>query len=60
MVTGLRRQRGPIRREGEDTMSTEQITKTAIITGSGSGRGLGVAKAYVERGGNVLLNDRSE
>ena len=37
-------------------MSTEQITKTAIITGGSSGMGLGVARAYVERGGNVVLN----
>ena len=41
-------------------MSTEQITKTAIITGGSSGMGLGVARAYVERGGNVVLNGRSE
>ena len=41
-------------------MSAEQITKTAIITGGSSGLGLGVARAYVERGGNVVLNGRSE
>ena len=41
-------------------MSTEQITKTAIITGGSSGLGLGVARAYVERGGNVVLNGRTE
>ncbi len=41
-------------------MTTEQITRTAIITGGSSGMGLGVARAYVERGGNVVLNGRSE
>ena len=41
-------------------MSTQQITKTAIITGGSSGMGLGVARAYVERGGNVVLNGRTE
>ena len=41
-------------------MSTERIPKTAIITGGSSGMGLGVARAYVERGGNVVLNGRNE
>ena len=41
-------------------MSTERDTQTAIITGGSRGMGLGVARAYVERGGNVLLNGRSE
>ncbi len=41
-------------------MSTEIREKTAIITGGSSGMGLGVARAYVERGGNVVLNGRSE
>ena len=41
-------------------MSTAQSTKTAIITGGSSGMGFGVARAYVERGGNVVLNGRTE
>ncbi len=60
MLTGLREQRGLIQSRGEETMSTGQITKTAIITGGSSGLGLGVARAYVERGGNVVLNGRTE
>ena len=34
--------------------------KTAIVTGSSSGIGLGVAKALVERGDNVVLHGRDE
>lgn len=41
-------------------MSTERKTETAIITGGSSGLGLGVARAYAERGGNVVLNGRNE
>ena len=52
MVTGLRSQRGPVQREGEDTMSTEQITKTAILPGGGSGTAPGGASPSVRPGGN--------
>ncbi len=34
--------------------------RTIVITGASSGIGLGVARAYVERGGNVVLNGRNE
>ena len=32
------------------------MTRTAIITGSTSGIGLGIAEAYVSEGFNVMLN----
>ena len=36
------------------------ITRTAIVTGAGSGIGLAVTKALVQTGINVVLNGRSE
>lgn len=36
------------------------LTKTAIITGAGSGIGLAVAHAFVREGVNVVLNGRGE
>ncbi len=39
-------------------MSTN--TKTAVITGAGSGIGFAVAKAFVQEGTNVVLNGRTE
>ena len=38
----------------------KSITKTAIITGAGSGIGLAVAHTFVREGTNVVLNGRSE
>ena len=35
-------------------------TKTAVITGAGSGIGYAVAEAFVREGSNVVLNGRSE
>ncbi len=39
-------------------MSTN--TKTAVITGAGSGIGFAVAEAFVREGTNVVLNGRTE
>ncbi|MCG8449935.1 MAG: SDR family oxidoreductase [Pirellulales bacterium] len=39
-------------------MSTN--TKTAIITGAGSGLGFAIAEAFVDQGANVVLNGRTE
>ena len=39
-------------------MSTN--SKTAVITGAGSGIGFAVAKAFVQQGANVVLNGRDE
>lgn len=36
------------------------MTKTAIITGAGSGIGLAVAEAFLREGTSVVLNGRSE
>ena len=38
-------------------MSTQ--TKTALITGSSSGIGLDIARAFLDRGSNVVLNGRN-
>ena len=35
-------------------------SKTVIVTGASSGLGLGVAKAFLERGANVVVNARNE
>jgi NAD(P)-dependent dehydrogenase (short-subunit alcohol dehydrogenase family) len=35
-------------------------TKTAVITGAGSGIGLAVAQVFAEQGANVVLNGRNE
>ncbi len=35
-------------------------TKTAVITGAGSGIGFAVAEAFVREGTNVVLNGRTE
>ena len=45
--------------QGDTTMTTTN-GKTALITGASSGIGLGVAKAYLGRGANVVLNARNE
>ena len=39
-------------------MSTN--TKTAVITGAGSGLGYAIAEAFVQQGTNVVLNGRDE
>ena len=39
-------------------MSTN--TKTAVVTGAGSGIGYAVAEAFVREGANVVLNGRNE
>ncbi len=41
-------------------MSTEQTTKTAIITGGSSGMGLGVARAYVTGSEHVIAGGMTE
>ncbi len=41
-------------------MSNPASPRTFVITGGGSGIGLAVARAVIERGDNVLLNGRSE
>ena len=38
---------------------TSEGRKTAIVTGSSSGIGLDIARAFVERGGNIVLNGRN-
>ena len=39
-------------------MNSEHRTTTAIVTGSSSGIGRDVARAFLEKGGNVVLNGR--
>lgn len=39
-------------------MTSEHRTTTAIVTGSSSGIGRDVARAFLEKGGNVVLNGR--
>lgn len=40
------------------TTAAGSLTRTALVTGSSSGIGLDVARAFLERGGNVVLNGR--
>ena len=35
-----------------------KLTRTIIITGSSSGIGLDVAKAFLNQGGNLVINGR--
>ena len=41
-------------------MSNTKSQRTVIVTGGGSGIGFAVAKAFLDRGDNVVLNGRSE
>jgi len=34
-------------------------TQTTIITGSSSGIGLSIARSFLQRGGNVVINGRN-
>ena len=40
--------------------STTREKQTAIVTGASSGIGLGLAKAFLDRGDNVVINARNE
>src|SRR6059036_938942 len=42
-----------------DAMSGRLEGKTAIVTGSTKGIGLGIARAYVREGARVVINSRS-
>ena len=39
---------------------TKQSPKTVIVTGASSGIGFSIAKAFLDRGDNVVLNGRTE
>ncbi len=41
-------------------MTTQEDSKTILVTGASSGLGLGIAKAYLGQGANVVLNARNE
>ncbi len=41
-------------------MTTQEDSKTILVTGASSGIGLGIAKAYLGQGANVVLNARNE
>ncbi len=41
-------------------MTTHTNTQTAVITGAGTGIGFAVAQAFLDAGGNVVLNGRTE
>ncbi|MCH7849295.1 MAG: SDR family NAD(P)-dependent oxidoreductase, partial [Planctomycetes bacterium] len=41
-------------------MSNTNSPRTVIVTGGGSGIGFAVAKAFLDRGDNVVLNGRTE
>ncbi len=40
--------------------STTRAKQTAIVTGASSGIGLGLAKAFLDRGDNIVINARNE
>jgi 3-hydroxybutyrate dehydrogenase len=53
----LRKSRNPYWQAIIDTAETSMLEgKTAIVTGSSSGIGLGIASAFAEQGADVLLN----
>lgn len=44
----------------QNTDSTQFINKTAIITGASSGMGWAIAQEFIQAGGNVVINARSQ